>query len=146
MTDKDFIFTDPTPNEIRKSFWKNMVITILRSCAGVLFLRYVVFSGRILKFVADVDNVMLQLLVIGFALAVTCWSFMAALELPINIPSYVSQMRRGCITEPVIRMYLYEMIPLSASDEKLTLSPSERWVVRSATDTVIHHLNTHGRK
>lgn len=136
----------PTPEEIRRSFWKNTIITVIRSLTGAVIANKLILEGYFLKIVAKIDSVFFQIIVCGLLFALLFWCFMAMLELPVNIPSYVAQIRKGCTTAPVIRMYLYEMLMFTASGDKLTLSPSERWVVRSTTDTVVNHLNTRSRK
>ena len=136
----------PTPEEIRRSFWKNTIITVIRSLTGAFIANKLILEGYFLKIVAKIDSVLFQIVICGLLFALLFWCFMAMLELPINIPSYVAQIRKGCTTAPVIRMYLYEMLMFTASGDKITLSPSERWVVRSTTDTVVQHLNTRSRK
>lgn len=136
----------PTPEEIRRSFWKNTIITVIRSLIGAFTIYKLIFCGYATKLFCKPDSILLQILVCFLVCAISFWSFMAMLELPINIPSYLAQVRKGCTTAPVIRLYLYEMLVFTASGDKLTLSPSERWVVRSTTDTVVHHLNTRSRK
>ena len=146
MMNREHINIDiPTPEELRDSFWKNTIITLIRSAVGALIIRKLIFEGYALEIVSKINSALLLIVVVCLILVALFWSFMAVLELPINIPSYIAQMKKGCLTFPVIRMYLYDFIPLTASSDKLTLSPSERWVVRSATDTVTRHLNTRSK-
>lgn len=135
-----------TKEEVRRSFWKNVCITIIRAGAGSAYLYFIGCMDGFKRILHLIDSNALKFIVLGIMFLTCAWSIFNIVEIFVNIPGYYDQARRGFTCDPLIRIRFRDMIPNGTHGQSLTVSPETRWQIREATDTVTRHLNTKSRK
>lgn len=118
------------------AFWKQTGITAIRSTTGSAYM-YLVLKCDLFNKVSHIFKPgFMRFIMFVILFAFMIWSAVCVAEIPANIPSYYSQVKRGFMPEPFIRMHLIDLIPLNTDRRSLTIDPVSRYQIEEVTRTV----------
>jgi hypothetical protein len=111
----------------------SIIHSITRIARGILV--FVFFKPLVNNTVGRFDSPVAKIIGTILMFVLCAWAVCAIMEV-INIPAYIAHVKRGCDPEPIIRVRLIDLIPMSATKGSLTIDTDTRWQINEITSAV----------